>query len=167
MPAEPAEANTLRGDRIYDYDEFNELQSRYGGKPRLQGIIPFLPKKRLGPLVLRMRYEVALAAGVLLLLGAVLTYGVLATAVVNTDYRLAQTDRGLHNLSLALDGQVLANRQTKDKLLYSEKEAKALGLVPPIHAMYIVRTNIRPTTAGARTVDELYPLSDRIIEVKP
>ena len=167
MPAEPAEANVLRGDRIYDYDEFNDLKERYGGKPRLRAIIPFLPRRRLGPLVLRVRYEVALIAGVLLLLGALVTYGILATAVVNTDYRLSQTDKGLHNLSLALDGQVLANRQTKDKLVYDQKEATALGLVPPINATYIVRTNIHPVKSGARTVDELYPLSDQIIEVQP
>jgi|GEM_PF-2101122 len=167
MPAEPAEANILRSDRIYDYDEFNELKERYGGRPRLRTIIPFLPRRRLGPLVLRVRYEVALIAGVLLLLGALITYGVLATAVVNADYRLTQTDKGLHNLSLALDGQVLANRQTKDKLVYDQNEATALGLVPPIKATYIVRTNIHPVKSGARTVDELYPLSDRILEVKP
>ena len=167
MPAEPAEANILRGDRIYDYDEFNELKERYGGKPRLRGRNGMIVRRRLGPLVLRVRYEVALIAGVLLLLGALVTYGVLATAVVNTDYRLTQTDKGLHNLSLALDTQVLANRQTKDKLVYSQNEAKALGLVPPIHATYIVRTNIQPMKIGARTVDELYPLSDQIIELQP
>src|SRR4030042_5761956 len=168
MSADPAETKYVQGDRIYEYNEFNELRARYGGAPKLRApIFNFRRRRRLVPFTIRIRYEAALVAGVVMLLGAALTYGVLANSVVNKDYRLLETNRSLHNLSLALGTETLVNKQAKDKLIYDENVAKSFGLVPPAHAKYIVRTNIHPSRASARTVDELYPLSDKIIEIQP
>jgi len=168
MSVDPAELKQLRNDRIYDYDEFNSLRARYGGAPKLRpSIFGFRPRRRLVPFTLRVRYETALAAGIVLLLASVVSYGLLATSVVNKDYRLLETNRNLHNLSLALGTEALENKNARDQLVYNGKVAKSLGLVPPLHAKYVVRTNIRPGCAGAKTVDELYPLSDRIIQIQP
>jgi hypothetical protein len=167
MGAEPAEVKVLRSDRIYTYDEFAELRTRYGGKPKRKAILHFRKHHRIVPFVLRISYQTAIVSGVVFLLGTVLAYGVLATALTNKSYKLMDTKRSLHNLTLALSSEQTQNKQAEDNLVYGKDAAKGLGLVPPADTKFIVRTNIKPGRKNAKTVKDLYPLSDEVIKIDP
>jgi hypothetical protein len=167
MGAEPAEVKVLRSDRIYTYDEFAELRTRYSsGRKRLK-ILNFHKRHRIVPFVLHVSYQTAIATGVVLLLGTVLAYGMLATALTNKNYKLMDTKRSLHNLNLALTAEKTDNKQAEDKLVYGKDAAKGLGLVPPADTKFIVRTNIKPGRKNAKNVKDLYPLSDEVIKIDP
>lgn len=166
MGAEPAEQR-LRPDRIYTYEEFADLRTRYGGRPKHKGIINFRRKHRVVPFVLRISYQTAIVTGIILLAGSVLTYGMLTTALTNKSYKLSDTKQSLHNLGLALSAEQTDLKQAQDKLLYDNTSAKGLGLVQPTETKFIVRTNIKPVRVNARTVKDLYPLSDEVIEIDP
>ncbi len=167
MGAEPAEQRVLRTDRIYTYDEFAELRSRFGGRAKGKPIITFRKRHRVVPFVLRISYQTAIATGIILLIGSALTYGILSTTLTNKSYNLSDTKRSIHNLGLALASEKSDIKQAQDKLIYDGTSAKTLGLALPTETKFIVRTNIKPVLMKARTVKDLYPLSDKVIEIDP
>lgn len=167
MGAEPAELKVLKNDRIYTYDEFSDLRARYSGKPKRKPIINYRRRHRVIPFVIRISYQTAIVTGIILLVGSMLAYGILLTALTDKNYRLMDTKRSLHNLTLTLDSGQSDIKQAQDKLIYDGNSAKALGLAPPAKTKFIVRTNIKQARSNVRTVKELYPLSDNVIAIGP
>lgn len=166
MAGEPAE-DYLRSDRIYDYDEFREVQARYGGRAvRSSRLLDFeIRKQRRFEFVLN--YHKMLRIGIALLVLTVAAYGLLSTGILRKNFALEQKRKSLHNLSLNLEQQALANTKQREQLIHNQAAAAALGLTPLVKPTYIVRTNIPPRKPEARTVDELYPLSHRLLTIEP
>ncbi len=167
MGASPAEQKILKADRIYTYEEFNELRQKVGGQKPRRGVISFKRRRQLVPFAVRITYRSAMVTGVVLLFLALGAYGILTTSVVNKSYKLTNVEKSLNNLSLALASEEMANKEAEGKLVYSSERASSLGLVPATKAQYIVRTNIPAKRRDARTVDELYPLSKTLIHIEP
>ena len=166
MASEPAE-DYLRTDRIYDYDGFREIQARYGGRAvRSSHLLDFeIRKRRRFEFVLN--YHKMLRVGIVLLVLAVATYGLLSTGILRKSFALDQKHKSLHNLSLNLEQQTLANTKQREQLIHNQRAAAALGLTPLVKPTYIVRTNIRLRELEPRTVDDLYPLSHELITIEP
>jgi len=166
MGSQPAE-DYLRSDRIYDYDEFQELQSRYGGTaPRSTRLLNFvLRKQRRFEFVLT--YPRMLQLGIILLVLMVAAYGLLSTGVLKKRYALMETRETLANLEVSLTHQLQDNGQKRQQLMHTREMAAALGLTAVGKPTYIVHTNIPRRDPAPRTVEELYPLLDRLITIEP
>ncbi|OPX22148.1 MAG: hypothetical protein B1H03_05185 [Planctomycetales bacterium 4484_113] len=165
MASQPAE-DYLRSDRIYDYEEFQHIQSRYGGAaPRASRLLNFVARKRRFEFVLN--YPNLLRIGIVLLILTVAAYALLSTGVFRKRYALMETRQTLSNLETTMTQQLQANGQRRQALTHRQQMAAALGLTAVMSPTYIVRTNILPREPAARTVDELYPLANQLITVEP
>lgn len=166
MASQPAE-DYLRSDRIYDYDEFQEIQSRYGGRaPRASRLLNFVARRR-PRFEFVVSYPNLLRLGIALLVLTVAAYGLLSTGVFKKRYALMETRRTLANLEVTMGHQVQTNGQQRQQLTHKQQMAAALGLTAVTSPTYIVRTNILQREPAPRTVEELYPLSDRLLTIEP
>lgn len=164
MGIDPAK-ELLRKDRILSFEEFRRAREVYGARRKKPLLRRFL--RGLKPLPLTISFRTASFLGFVLFFSSALLYGVLTTCIVRDNYRLEETKRSSKNLSLALTQQKLTNESKLEELKFNEKKAGELGLSPVKKRIFIVRTNIYPEKANARTVEGLYPLSDEIITIEP
>ncbi len=164
MGIEPAK-ELLRKDRILSFEEFRRAQEVFGVVKKKSGLLFRLKRLCLFPITLSYRATVII--GAMLLTSSVMVYAYLSTCVVNEGYKLVDTKKSLKNLNLVLAQQELANTEQENRLKFDEEKARELGLIPLTKKNFIVRTNIKKSIGRANTVEDLYPLSDKLITIKP
>jgi hypothetical protein len=152
-------------DRIYEYGEYKVLQAQFGRRaaPRSRGGIwigtDTAPRRRR-----------ALSFGLLVGLGlAVMAACAVFAAWLEADsLRLSYKQQDL-KMAIAAADQTLAeavsaNLATENKVLADSGAAR--GVAYPAQTKYVVLTNI-PAVSGGKLVDDLYPLSRKLIRIDP
>lgn len=155
-------------DRVYQYGEYQQLLSRYRRQRRmgwLERLARALGLRGQARVVRLLHYKLALGGGVLTMLLALGAYAGLTADTVRLQYEQQDLSANLAGLQQARMEAVEANSGAEMKVLQKGAAAQA-GVGYPAQTDYVVVTNI-PPAAGKRLVEDLYPLSKRVITVQP
>jgi hypothetical protein len=159
----------VNADRIYQYGEYQVLSATFkrrkasgwarflGSKPQAKA--PRSPQLKLIP------FRLTMVCGLLML-----TAGLVAQAYFTADsVRLAYAKQELQAANAGLDQSIAEaisdNAGAQNAVLRGQK-VTASEVTYPAQTQYLVLTNI-PDASRARLVNQLYPLSKRIISVQP
>ncbi len=156
-------------DRIYQYGEYQMLSATFKRrKPR--GIFRFVP----APLATRLRqrsavrmlpFKLTLVCG---MLASLLGLGALAyfsADNVRLAYAKDELETSISGLNQSMAEAVSTNTQQQNAVLKGSKVLPT-EVMYPAQTKYLVLTNI-PNASGRTMVEQLYPLSRRIIRVQP
>lgn len=155
-------------DRVYQYGEYQQLLSRYRRQRRmgpLERLLRSLGLRGQARAIRLLPYKLALGGGVLTMLLALAAYAGLTADTARLQYEQQELSANLAGLEQARQEAVEANSGAEMKVLQQSTAAQA-GVAYPAATDYVVVTNI-PPAAGKRLVEELYPLSKRMITVQP
>jgi hypothetical protein len=156
-------------DRIYQYGEYQVLSATFRRRKastwsRLLGL---KAQARPGttPRLRLMPFRLTMICGLL-----VLTAGLVAQAYFTADsVRLAYAKQELTAANAGLDqsiNEAVSDNASAQNAVLRGKKVNASEVAYPAQTQYLVLTNI-PDPSRARLVNQLYPLSKRIIRVQP
>lgn len=149
----------LNPDRILDYETYRRVRLEFPGRrSAAKGWRQYFP-------TIRSQYKLGLGFGLI-----VLTVALGLMAFFSADSaRLAYAHQELRSSLGALDqsqAEAVGEQVQYENELYSGGVVSPAEVVYPISTKYLVLTNI-PQASGRRLVEDLYPLSRRIIRLEP
>jgi hypothetical protein len=149
----------LNADRILDYETYRRVRLEFPGRRRkLSGWRQYVP-------TIRSQYKLSVGAGLAVLVAAL---GLMAFFSADSA-RLAYAHQELRASLGALDqsqSEAVGEQVQYEHALYAGDVVSSADVVYPASTKYLVLTNI-PQASGKRLVEELYPLSRRIIRLEP
>jgi hypothetical protein len=155
-------------DRVYQYHDYQVLSARFARRKRSSwSMLPWLPAGLSAPRVAirLLPFKIALTSGVL-----VLSCSFAAMAYLEADTTRLRYEE--QNYAAAIDRLEQSKVEAVESNLSAESNVLAGGIVSPQEVVYpgateyVVLTNI-PDATGKRLVEELYPLSKKMIRVEP
>jgi len=156
-------------DRIYQYGEYQALAARYRRRKTQSWYQDFFSlftgkKRRTRSAVRLMPFKLLLGAGSLLLIGSVCSFSMLSADSLRLAYAKQDMQNGLAGLDQAVSEATEQNASGQTQVLTGETGQNKV--VYPESTNFVVLTNIE-NVGGERLVEQLYPLSKRIIQVEP
>jgi hypothetical protein len=156
-------------DRIYEYGDYKVLSAQFRRRSqqtlwqRLTGRTGDTGKPRR---VVRLwNYSALLGLGlVVMLVGAGLA-AFLESDTLRLSYAKQDLNVSLAGMDQSLSEAVGQNLASESRVL-AEKSAMPQDVVYPAQTKYVVLTNI-PDVAGRNLVENLYPLSRKLIRIQP
>ena len=155
-------------DRIFQYGEYQQLAARYrrrksytwyqdffslfGGRGRARRAVRLLP------------FKLALGVGTMTLIASLCSFSLLSADSLRLAYAKQDMQNGLAGLDQAVSEATEQNAAGQTEVLTGEEQQA--NVVYPKDTNFVVLTNIE-NVGGERLVEELYPLSKRIIQVEP
>lgn len=158
--AMPRQDPRLNPDRLYDYESYLKVRQEYPARRRgrISTWVRLIPP-------IRLQYRMGLTLGLVVLVASLA-----AMAFFSADSaRLAYAKQELNNSLGALtqsQSEAAGERVEIENSLFSGAAGSNAKVIYPGSTRYLVLTNI-PQASGKRIVEELYPLSRRIIRLEP
>lgn len=156
--AVPCRDPRMNADRIYDYEMYLKAREEFPGRKKVKSWYLYIPPVRL-------QYKLGLAAGLFVMVASL---GLMAFFSADTA-RLAYAKQELNTSLGALEqsrAEALGEMVEVENALYAGEIDTSAEVTYPGTKRYLVLTNI-PEANGKRIVEELYPLSRRIIRLDP
>jgi hypothetical protein len=159
----------LGADRIYQYGEYQALAARYRRRKTqawYQDFFSLLTGKRhrTSRAVRLLPFKLALGIGALTLIGSLCSFSLLSADSMRLAYAKQDMQNGLAGLDQAVSEATEQNAAGQTQVLTDKTGENKV--VYPADTNFVVLTNI-DNVGGERLVEELYPLSKRIIQVEP
>lgn len=158
----------MNTDRIYTYNDYAVLHGQFGRrKPKAwYEFIPVFGKAKRSRRAIRLLpYKLGLAAGVTVLMGALAALSYLSADNARLAYAAQDAKQSIATMDQAVTEAQSANKQAEAEL-YAGTSDKASEVVYPANTKFITLTNI-PNADGKTLVEQLYPLSSRVIKIEP
>jgi hypothetical protein len=155
-------------DRVYQYGEYQQLLSRHRRQKHmswLEKVARAIGLKGRRRVVRLLPYKLAFGAGLGTMLLSLGAYAGLSADTARLQYERQDISANLASLGQAKVEAVESNTGAEMKVLQNAG-AKQADVAYPARTEYVVVTNI-PQAAGKRLVEDLYPLSKRLITVQP
>ena len=156
-------------DRIYEYGEYKVLSAQFRRRSqtsfweRLTGRRATADKPRRA--VRLWNYGALFGLGIVVMLGSAAVATFLESDTLRLSYQQQDLKVSLAGMDQSLNEAVGQNLATESKVL-AEKSAAPQDVVYPAQTKYVVLTNI-PDVAGKNLVEDLYPLSRKLIRIQP
>lgn len=156
-------------DRIYEYGDYKVLSAQFRRRSQQtfwQRLIgrnaePGKPRR-----VVRIwNYGSLLTLGLLVMLAGAGMAAFMESDSLRLSYAKQDLKVSLSGMDQSLSEAVGQNLESESRVL-AEKSAAPQDVVYPAQTKYVVLTNI-PDVAGKNLVDNLYPLSRRLIRIEP
>jgi hypothetical protein len=158
----------LSADRIFQYGEYQALAARYRRRKTQAWYQDFFSlftgRRRTARAVRFFRFKLALLAGSITLVGSLCSFSLLSADTLRLAYAKQEIENGLVGLDQAVNEAVQSNVEGQREVVNGE--AKQDKVVNPDKPSFVIITNIE-NVGGERLVEQLYPLSQRIIQVEP
>ena len=154
-------------DRVYQYHEYLALSQAF--KKRKQHawfrFSPTLARKQVSGPLRFVQFRMALFVGLLFMFGAVAAMAYLTADTVQLAYAKQGHETAITGLSQSTAEALAQQSAIKSKVL-AEGGTSAKDVAIPLKPDCVVLTNI-PQASGRTLVEQLYPLSRRLIRVQP
>jgi hypothetical protein len=157
-------------DRVYQYGDYQVLSAQFRRSKRY-GWFKFIPI--LGDLagkhpkvaIRLLPYKIALLTGIVVMLGSLAALAFFSADTARLEYQKQEYSGSLAGIEQSLTEAMNDNTQRQSEVLSGN------GLAPkdvgyPALTKYMVLTNV-PEADGRTLVEELYPLSSKIIKIDP
>lgn len=155
-------------DRIFQYGEYQQLAARYRRRKNYAWYQDFFSmlggRRRTRRAVRLLPFKLALGVGALTLIVSVCSFSLLSADSLRLAYAKQDMQNGLAGLDQAVNEANEENAAGQTQVLTGQD--KQANVVYPKDTNFVVLTNIE-NVGGERLVEELYPLSKRIIQVEP
>jgi len=155
-------------DRIFQYGEYQQLAARYRRRKSYAWYQDFFSifssRRRTRRAVRLLPFKLALGVGALTLIASVCSFSLLSADSLRLAYAKQDMQNGLAGLDQAVNEATEDNAAGQTQVLTGQD--KQASVVYPKDTNFVVLTNIE-NVGGERLVEQLYPLSKRIIQVEP
>lgn len=156
-------------DRIYQYGEYQVLSATFKRR-RPRGLYKFLPplwasRIQRRSAVRMLPFKMTLVCGMLAALAGLGAMAFFTADSVRLAYAKQELETSISGVNQSLAEAVATNASQQNAVLRGEKVSPT-EIVYPSQTKYLVLTNI-PEVSGKTLVQQLYPLSRRIIRVQP
>ena len=155
-------------DRIYQYSEYRNLSQVFRQRREKTwwgSTAPAGRHKRIRKAIRLWSYKMALAGGVMLLSVGIATFALSESDKARLGYIQNDIRSGIAGLEQSISEAQGQNAAWESQVYAGDLNSKS-DVVYPAAAPYVIQTNI-PQAAGRTLVEQLYPLSRRIITVEP
>ena len=152
-------------DRVYGYGEYRILSAAFGERRR-SGLQAVQSKLLKGRAVRLLGFKLAMALGIIAAVTSLAAMAAFDSDTMKLSYEDQQLQQGLgvkieQQMEEAQQGLI----QSENELLAGDNKPAALVNYEPA-TEYIVLTNISEAS-GKTLVEELYPLSRKVLRVEP
>jgi hypothetical protein len=155
-------------DRIFQYGEYQQLAARYRRRKNYAWYQDFFSlfgsRGRTRRAVRLLPFKLALGIGAMTLIASLCSFSLLSADSLRLAYAKQDMQNGLAGLDQAVSEATEQNAAGQTEVLTGE--GTQANVVYPKDTNFVVLTNIE-NVGGERLVEELYPLSKRIIQVEP
>jgi hypothetical protein len=158
--AMPQQDPRVYSDRLYDYESYLKIRMEYPTRRRRRVNSWF---KLLPPI--RLQYKMGLTLGVVVLVASLAAMAFLSADTARLAYAKQELNNSLGALTQSQE-EAAGEGVEIENALYSGAVDTTAKVIYPGSTRYLVLTNI-PQASGKRIVEELYPLSRRIIRLEP
>jgi hypothetical protein len=152
-------------DRVYGYGEYKVLKAAFGDRRR-RGFRAMQQQVLKGRAVRMVGFKLATALGIILAVTSLAAMAALDSDTMKLSYEDQQLQQGM---GVKIEQQMEDAQQnlisSENELLAGENKPAALVNYEPA-TEYIVLTNISEA-AGKTLVEDLYPLSRKVLRVEP
>lgn len=158
----------MNADRVYTYQDYAVLAGQFGRrKPKAwYEFIPIFGKSLRGRRAVRLLpYKLGMAAGLAVMVVALAAWSYLSADNARLAYEMQDAQAAISSMDQAVAETVSANKGHEAEL-FATSSANATEVVYPAQTRFITLTNI-PSADGKTLVEQLYPLSSRVIKIEP
>ncbi len=158
----------MNADRVYTYQDYAVLSGQFGRrKPRAwYEFIPVFGKSLRRRRAIRLLpYKMGMVAGLVLMVTSLAAWSYLSADNARLAYAMQDTRASIASMDQAVADTVSANKGQEAEL-FATSSNKASEVVYPAQTRFITLTNI-PSADGKTLVEQLYPLSSRVIKIDP
>ncbi|MCC7478598.1 hypothetical protein IT575_09105 [bacterium] len=155
-------------DRLYQYQEYQVIAARFAKRRpapwyrRLLGKSFDEYRERRAPRPIRLlSYKIGLGSGMAVIIASVSLYAWLSAENSRLAYEQQEVQRSLASMEQARSDAAESNLSAQSQVLNGVNPET--GVVYPEVTKYVVVTNI-PEASGKTLVEELFPLSRRVIQ---
>jgi len=158
--AMPQQDPRVNSDRLYDYESYLKIRMEYPTRRRgrVNSWFQLVPP-------IRLQYKMGLTLGVVILIASLAAMAFLSADTARLAYAKQELNNSLGALTQSQEEATGAGVEIENAL-YSGAVDNSAKVIYPGSTRYLVLTNI-PQASGKRIVEELYPLSRRIIRLEP
>lgn len=158
----------MNADRIYTYKDYELLAGQFGRR-KARAWYEFIPvfgkANRARRAIRLLPYKVGVVTGLAVMVTALAAWSVLSADNARLAYALQDTQSAISSMDQSVAEAVSANKQSEAEL-FATSSNKASAVVYPAQTRFITLTNI-PSADGKTLVEQLYPLSSRVIKIDP
>jgi hypothetical protein len=158
----------VNSDRIYTYHDYAILHGQFGRRKHKAWyeFIPIFGKAKRSRTAIRLLpYKLGLSAGLGVLVMALAAWSYLSADNARLAYAAQDAKQSISTMDQAVAEAVSSNKQAEAEL-FAGANGKASEVVYPAQTKFITLTNI-PNADGKTLVEQLYPLSSRVIKIDP
>lgn len=158
--AMPQQDPRMNPDRLYDYESYLRIRQDYPTRRRnrVRGLAKLLPP-------IRLQYRMGITAGLVVLVASLAAMAFMSADSARLAYAKQELNDSLGALTQS-QSEAQGERVEIENSLFSGTTESSAKVIYPGSTRYLVLTNI-PQASGKRIVEELYPLSRRIIRLEP
>jgi hypothetical protein len=155
-------------DRVFQYGDYQALAARYRRRRKnawYQDFFRALSGRRSRQVVRLLPYKLALGVGALTLVASLCSFAVLSADGLRLAYAKQDAENGIAGLEQAVSEAIEENAAGQTQVM-TGATGNPESVVYPAETDFVVLTNIKHVS-GEKLVEELYPLSQRVIQVEP
>jgi hypothetical protein len=157
-------------DRIYQYEDYAVLSAQFRKRKTnaWYKFIPILGKIGEGKprqAIRLLPFKLGLATGLLVAVAAVAALAFIGADTARLEYEQQDYNTSLAGLEQTLT-EALSDNTSRQSEIFAGNGTLPSEVAYPVHTKYLVLTNV-PEADGKTLVEQLYPLSSKVITIDP